>query len=80
MQHCAGSPSSLPAVLRGVHGSRRSPPPPSPLLAALSLAWPPCLCRFMLAHLTDTDPTVREEGIPRTHGPAMYNWFAHAYT
>lgn len=36
--------------------------------------------RFVLAHLTDTDPRVKEEGIPRTHGPAIYSWFAHAFT
>lgn len=38
----------------------------------------PCR-RFVLAHLTDTDPRTREEGIPRIHGPAVYSWFAHAF-
>ncbi|EFN53714.1 hypothetical protein CHLNCDRAFT_136556 [Chlorella variabilis] len=35
---------------------------------------------FMVAHLTDTNPDVREEGIPATMGPALMRWFAHAYT
>ncbi len=35
---------------------------------------------FMVAHLTDTDPNVREEGIPGTMGPAVMRWFAHAFT
>lgn len=36
--------------------------------------------RFMMAHLTDTDPRTREEGIPRFFGPMMYQWFAKAFT
>ena len=35
---------------------------------------------FMFAHLTDTNPNVREEGIPGTMGPALMRWFARAYT
>lgn len=33
-----------------------------------------------MAHLTDTDPNTREEGIPRFFGPMMYQWFARAFT
>lgn len=35
---------------------------------------------FVRAHLTDTDPHIREEGIPATMGPPVFRWFAHAYT
>ncbi|PSC70052.1 Sulfotransferase family [Micractinium conductrix] len=35
---------------------------------------------FVVAHLTDTNPNVREEGIPATMGPAIFRWFAQAYT
>ena len=40
----------------------------------------PANLSFVLGHMTDTDPNIREEGIPKNMSPAIFRWFAHAHT
>ena len=40
----------------------------------------PANLSFVLGHMTDTDPNIREEGIPANMSPAIFRWFAHAHT
>lgn len=53
---------------------------PASLFGRVQKGGLPANYSFMMAHLTDTNPDVREEGIPATMGPAVMRWFAHAYT
>lgn len=53
---------------------------PAGLFGRVQKGGMPANFSFVMAHLTDTNPEVREEGIPATMGPAIMRWFAQAYT